>query len=100
MCFLGTESSRFGFILLPRAAQMKVRPAHRSKWSLRANSCQSLPLALAVSKVAQILWWMDAGILKALGPVCDVTVQSVCMKNGTASFSACGERNESRVFRF
>ncbi|TNN58370.1 hypothetical protein EYF80_031433 [Liparis tanakae] len=51
------------------------------------GSCQSLPLALAVSKVAQILWRMDEGILKALGPVWDVMVQSVCLKNGTDSFS-------------
>lgn len=59
--------------------------AHRSKWSLWASSCQSLPLALAVSKVAQILWRMDRGILKALGPVCDVMLQSRCIKNGTFS---------------
>lgn len=52
------------------ADQMQERQvAHRSKWSLWAKSCQSLPLALAVSKVAQILWRMDKGILKALGPV-------------------------------
>lgn len=95
MCFLGIE--RFGFYPPATRRQVKVRLAHRSKWSLRANSCQSLPLALAVSKVAQILWWMDAGILKALGPVCDVTVQSVCMKNGTVSFSACRERNVSKI---
>lgn len=67
---------------------------HRSKWSFWAKSCQSLPLALAVSKVAQILWRMDKGILKALGPVWDVTVQSVCIKNGTDSFSFWRKRRE------
>lgn len=72
--------------------QSSRRAAHRSKPSFRAKSCQSLPLALAVSKVAQILWRMDAGILKALGPAWDVTVQSVCIKNGTGSFSVCGDR--------
>ena len=69
--------------------------AHRSKWSFWAKSCQSLPLALAVSKVAQILWRMDKGILKALGPVWDVMVQSVCIKNGTDSFSVWRNRAES-----
>lgn len=69
--------------------------AHRSKWSFWAKSCQSLPLALAVSKVAQILWRMDRGILKALGPVWDVMVQSVCIKNGTDSFSVWRNRTET-----
>lgn len=69
--------------------------AHRSKWSFWAKSCQSLPLALAVSKVAQILWRMDKGILKALGPVWDVMVQSVCIKNGTDSFSVWGNGTET-----
>lgn len=69
--------------------------AHRSKWSFWAKSCQSLPLALAVSKVAQILWRMDRGILKALGPVWDVMVQSVCIKNGTDSFSVWSNRTET-----
>lgn len=69
--------------------------AHRSKWSFWAKSCQSLPLALAVSKVAQILWRMDKGILKALGPVWDVMVQSVCIKNGTDSLSVWRNRTET-----
>ena len=59
---------------------------HLSRWSFWAKICQSFPLVLAVSKVAQILWWMERGILKALGPVCEVTVQSVCIKNRTDSF--------------
>lgn len=71
---------------------LNVANAHRSRPSFWANSCQSLPLALAVSKVAQIRCRMDEGILKALGPVCEVTVQSVCIKNGTESFSAWSER--------
>lgn len=61
--------------------------AHLSMWSFCAKSCQSLPLALAVSKVAQIRCRMDGGILKALDPVWEVTVQSDCVKNGTVSFS-------------
>lgn len=71
---------------------LNVANAHRSRPSFWANSCQSLPLALAVSKVAQIRCRMDEGILKALGPVWEVTVQSVCIKNGTESFSAWSER--------
>ena len=59
---------------------------HLSRLSFWAKSCQSLPLALAVSKVAHILWRMERGILKALGPACEVTVQSVWVKNGTDSF--------------
>lgn len=66
--------------------------AHRSRPSFWANSCQSFPLALAASKVAQIRCRMDEGILKALGPVWEVTVQSVCIKNGTESCSAWRDR--------
>lgn len=55
--------------------------------SFCAKSCQSLPLAFAVSKVAQIRWRIDRGILKALDPVWEVMVQSDCVKNGTESFS-------------
>lgn len=69
---------------------------HRSKWSFWAKSCQSLPAALAVSKVAQILWRMDTGTLKALGPVWAVTVQSVCIKNGTGSLSPWQDRTEEQ----
>lgn len=61
--------------------------AHLSMWSFCAKSCQSLPLTLAVSKVAQIRCRIERGILKALDPVWEVTVQSDCVKNGTVSFS-------------
>lgn len=55
--------------------------------SFWAKSCQSFPLALAVSKVALIRWRMDRGILKALDPVWEVMVQSDWVKKGTTPFS-------------
>lgn len=61
--------------------------SHLSMWSFCANSLQSLPLALAVSKVLHILWRMERGILKALGPVWNVTGQSAGLKTGAVSFS-------------
>lgn len=71
----------------PVALATSLSGAHLWMWSFWAKSCQSLPLALAVSKVVHIRWRMDRGILKALAPVCEVTVQSACIKNGTVSFS-------------
>lgn len=94
----GTNHTR-RTVIIPvsvRSRPNSTAHAHRSKRSFRAKSCQSLPLALAVSKVAQILWRIDTGILKALGPIWDVTVQSVCIKNGTDSFSVCGYRRGNR----
>ena len=61
--------------------------SYLSMWSFWAKSCQSFPLALAVSKVALILWRMDRGILKALDPVWEVMVQSDWVKKGTTPFS-------------
>lgn len=61
--------------------------SYLSMWSFWAKSCQSFPLALAVSKVALIRWRIDGGILKALDPVWEVMVQSDWVKKGTTPFS-------------
>lgn len=74
--------------------------SHLSMQSFCASSCQSLPLALAVSKVAQILWRMESGILKALDPICDVMVQSDWVKKGTTSFSLWRKKPLQDKFSF
>lgn len=62
-----------------------------------ANICQSLPLALGVSKVAQIRCLMEYGILKALGPVCAGKVLSSCAKKVMVSLSLYEERKRGQI---
>lgn len=62
-----------------------------------ASICQSLPLALGVSNVAQILCLMEYGILNAFAPICAGKLLSSCAKKAMVSLSFCTEDKSKAV---
>lgn len=62
-----------------------------------ASICQSLPLALGVSNVAQILCLMEYGILNAFAPICAGKLLSSCAKKAMVSLSFYTEDKSKAV---